>query len=60
MRGIVALVTNKVVTLYATTSESSANSLISIIDQGMNPMATVLATAPANTAFRSVCLAPTN
>jgi len=57
-RGLAASVTNKVVTLYATTSESSANSVISLIDQGMNPMATVLATAPANTAFRGVAFMP--
>lgn len=60
IRGLAASVSNKVVTLYATTAEAAANSLVSIVDQGMNPMATVLATAPANTAYRAVCFAPTN
>ncbi|MFL6374365.1 MAG: IPT/TIG domain-containing protein [Pyrinomonadaceae bacterium] len=47
--------------LYATTAESSANKLISVVDDGTafpGAAATVLATAAANTAFRGVALAP--
>lgn len=46
--------------LFATTSESSANRLISIVDDGTgSSVANVLATAGANTAFRGVDFAPT-
>ena len=41
--------------LFATTSvATSANTLISVTDTGAGAVATVLATAPANTAFRGV------
>lgn len=46
--------------LYATTSASSANSLITLTDPGVNTFTfTTLATAPANTDFRGVDFSPT-
>jgi hypothetical protein len=51
------------VTFYATTTESSANKLVTISDVITNTSAsssfTLLATAPTNTAFRGVAFAPT-
>ena len=45
--------------VYATTTESSANRLVGIIDQGANSNYTTLATAStSNTIFRGLCLAP--
>jgi hypothetical protein len=44
--------------IYATTAESNANRLIAITDSGQSSSASVLATAPANTAFRGVDFAP--
>jgi DNA/RNA endonuclease G (NUC1) len=46
--------------IYATTTTTSANSLIKVTDTGASSTATTLATAPANTAFRGVALAPSN
>jgi len=40
--------------LYATTTESSANRLVSVVDTGAGSAFSLLATAPANTAFRGV------
>jgi hypothetical protein len=44
--------------IFATTSESSANRLISITDTGALTPAIVLATAPTNTAFRGIAFTP--
>jgi hypothetical protein len=41
-------------TLYATTTQASANTLVSVLDTGAGSAFTTLATAPANTAFRGV------
>jgi hypothetical protein len=48
------------IVLFATTTESSGNSLVSFVDDFVNlsPAATVLATSPANTVFRGVAMAP--
>lgn len=40
--------------LYATTNQAAANNLITVTDTGATATATVLATAPTNTAFRGV------
>ena len=40
--------------LYATTTQSSANRLVSALDVGVSSTFTILATAPASTAFRGV------
>lgn len=40
--------------LYGTTTATSANQLISVVDTDASATATTLATAPANTAFRGV------
>lgn len=47
-------------TIYATTTETSANKLIKLSDEGAAPASTfvILATAPANTAFRGVAFTP--
>jgi hypothetical protein len=47
------------VVLYATTTESSANRLVMLVDNGSSVTETDLATAPANEVFRGVALAPT-
>jgi len=44
--------------IYATTTESSANRLITIVDAGAGSLATTLETAAANTAYRGVDFAP--
>ncbi len=44
--------------IYATTTEASANSLISIADTGSSATATVLATAASNQVFRGVQFSP--
>lgn len=44
--------------LYATTTESNANRLVSVVDNGVGSAFSLLATAPANTAFRGVEFAP--
>ncbi len=61
VRGLAAFATGTTVTLFATTTESSANELVSIVDDGTTPpaSATLLATAGANTAYRGVALSPT-
>jgi len=41
-------------TLFATTTQSSANQLVSVLDTGIGAAFTTLATAVANTAFRGV------
>jgi hypothetical protein len=46
------------VVLYGTTTQASANRLISVIDVGPSATATTLATAPVNTAFRGVEFVP--
>ncbi len=63
VRGLTGSVTGTTVTLFATTNTASANSLITITDaSGYNATITgtpvTIATAPANTAFRGVALAP--
>jgi len=44
--------------IYATTAVASGNALIKVTDTGSGSTATTLATAPTNTAFRGVALAP--
>ncbi|HEU4326790.1 MAG TPA: CARDB domain-containing protein [Roseiflexaceae bacterium] len=44
--------------LYATTADASANKLVTITDTGAGAAFTTLATAPTNTIFRGVALAP--
>ena len=44
--------------IYATTSETTTNRLVRIVDTGAGATATLLATAPANTAFRGVRFGP--
>ncbi len=46
------------VTVYATTSETSANRLVSIVDTGAASAFALVTTAPVNTAFRGVDVAP--
>lgn len=63
VRGLAAYVTGTDVTLFATTNTASANSIVTITDaSGYNGTLTgtpvTIATAPTNTAFRGVALAP--
>ena len=44
--------------LYATTTQSSANNLITLTDTGAGATATTLTSAPTSTAFRGVALSP--
>lgn len=43
-----------VVTLYATTTQTSANTIVSVVDAGVGSPFTTVATAAANTVFRGV------
>lgn len=63
VRGLAAYVTGTDVTLFATTNTASANSIVTITDaSGYNGTLTgtpvTIATAPTNTAFRGIALAP--
>jgi hypothetical protein len=53
-RGLAGQVEDGVTTLYATTTQTSANNLVSIIDSGVGATFNIMATAPANTVFRGV------
>ena len=44
--------------IYATTSESTSNRLVRIVDTGASATATLVATAPVNTAWRGVRFGP--
>lgn len=62
-RGLTGVVSGSNVTLYATTTETSANRLISITDTSgyngtLSGTATTVATATTNTVFRGVAPAP--
>jgi len=61
MRGLTASVSGGNVVLYATTSETTANTVVTATDDGVATSVTftVLATAPANTAFRGIDFMPT-
>jgi hypothetical protein len=61
LRGLVADFTSVPgsVVLYATTTESSANRLVMLVDNGSSVTETDLATAPANEVFRGVAFSPT-
>jgi hypothetical protein len=56
-RGLTAFTTASTVILVATLAVTSGNTLVSLVDDGvnLNPSAAVLATSPANTVFRGVC-----
>lgn len=53
-RGLSGYVENGVATLFATTTQASGNSLVTVVDTGASSTFTTLATAAANTAFRGV------
>ena len=58
VRGLVAEAQGANIVLYATTTETNANKLVRVVDDGgTSPTATVIATAPANTVYRGVALA---
>jgi len=57
-RGLTGLVQSGVATLYATTSVSSLNSVVSVTDTGAGSTFTILATAGTNTIFRGLRLIP--
>lgn len=53
-RGLSGIVDQTGTTLFATTTESNANRLVSVVDTGVGSTFTTLATAATNTAFRGV------
>jgi hypothetical protein len=53
-RGLSGFVQNGVATLFATTTQSSANTLVAVTDTGAGSLFAVLATAATNTAYRGV------
>src|SRR5262249_10120957 len=58
-RGLTGRVVSGNVELFATTAETSANRLVTLLDDNLNtPTFTTLATAAANTIFRGVDFAP--
>jgi hypothetical protein len=60
VRGLAgALTPNNDVTLIATTNEFNQNHVVVFVDDGsVNPVGTVIATAPLDTVFRGVALSP--
>jgi hypothetical protein len=54
VRGLTGTVVDGNAVLFATTTQTSANRLITVTDTGAGATATDLATAPANTVFRGV------
>jgi hypothetical protein len=60
MRGLAAAAWENAVMLVAISADASANRIFLYVDDGktQNPKATLLATAAANTVYRSVSLAP--
>ncbi|MEI8136455.1 MAG: T9SS type A sorting domain-containing protein [Bacteroidota bacterium] len=57
-RGVIADFTTPNVKVYATTTETSANRLISIVDAGSGSPALTIATSGTNTLFRGVAFSP--
>ncbi|OJW77853.1 MAG: hypothetical protein BGO69_00055 [Bacteroidetes bacterium 46-16] len=57
-RGLTADFTTSPYTVYATTSATSPNSIIKVVDNGANSLFTLLATAPATYVFRGIVFAP--
>jgi hypothetical protein len=60
MRGLAGAVTGNAVTLVSVSADGVANRVFMYVDDGSapNPKPTLLATAAANTVYRSVSLAP--
>jgi len=58
-RGVVADFSNAIPFIYATTSETSANRLVVIVDIGAGSTATTIATSGTNTIFRGIAFSPT-
>jgi uncharacterized repeat protein (TIGR02543 family) len=56
--GLVVDWTTTPATIYATTTNNPANSLIKVVDNGAGSSATVLATAPAGEFYRGIAFAP--
>lgn len=58
-RGLAGVVTGANVTLIGTTAAASANAVVVFVDDGSaSPTGSVIATAPANTAYRGIAFAP--
>jgi hypothetical protein len=60
MRGLAGAVTGTSVALVAVSADATSNRILSYVDDGVskNPTPSLLATAAANTVYRSVALAP--
>jgi hypothetical protein len=59
VRGLCAVDNAGKVTIFATTTETMANTVITLVDDG-NPMVKVISTAPANTVYRGIAFSPYN
>lgn len=57
-RSVIAVNNSGVVTLYATTADSSANKLVTLTENGSDSTFATIATAPINTVYRGVAFAP--
>jgi hypothetical protein len=57
-RGLAGFAANGTVTLLASTAETGSDRLVSIVESETAATINVVATAPANTAFRGVALSP--
>jgi len=59
-RGVMAIQTSSGVVILGTSTETKANNVIKYVDDGVNtnPTGTIIATAPPNTVFRGIALAP--
>ncbi len=56
-RYLSGMVQNGVVTLYATTTQTSANTIVSVVDAGVGSTFTVIASAVPNTVLRGIRIA---
>lgn len=54
VRSLTGAVDGGIVTLYATTTTTSGNAIVSVVDSGASSTFTTLATAPTNTVFRGI------
>ena len=57
-RGLTGIVSGGVATLFATTTQTSANQIVSVVDSGAGSIFNPVATAGVNTVFRGLRLIP--
>jgi hypothetical protein len=59
-RGVTGIVNGGIATLYATTTQVSANQIVTVVDAGPTSPVNVIATASTNEVFRGIRLTPTH